>query len=323
MAAVRDKGLDREKRPLSGFLLVDKPTGITSRKVVDIVRSCAGFDGKIGHSGTLDPMATGLLVLCLGKATRLASYLIRDDKSYCAVMEMGRETDSGDAEGEVVFRGDDQLEVIDDGDIHRAFDRYRGVFSQVPPRFSARKVGGRRAYELARSGISVELKASRVEIKELEITRIEKPEIHFFLKCSSGTYVRSLALDVGRELGTGAHLTSLRRLEVGPFSVEDAGELGALKKACGSREIGRWLFPSHTVLRKLQKVVVNADGERLLKQGSPVAQECYSSPGIDVSGPSSGAEVQVWNSSSDFFAVGRMGTEEGEETMLYPVKVLG
>ncbi len=318
----REQRIGRPSRS-SGFLLVDKPEGLSSRKVVDVIQGEAGYRGKIGHSGTLDPMATGLLVLCLGKATRLASYLIRDDKSYLGTMELGKETDTGDIEGRVVFQGSDSLTSLDSESIREAFDPFRGVFFQVPPDFSARKVGGKRAYELARKGEPIELKASEVEIKELEILKIELPSVHFYVKCSSGTYIRSLALDVGRLLGTGAHLTSLRRLEVGPFNVGEAEKLEKLKEECRQGNLEKWLFPMNTVLGSLSKVIVNTDGERLLRQGSPLSQKEFSIVGVEDHPLHAGKEVQVWSDSSNFLAVGRVRLAERGKLVLYPSKVFG
>jgi tRNA pseudouridine55 synthase len=314
---------ESKKSPPSGFLLVDKPQGLTSRKVVDVIRNHAGYRGKIGHSGTLDPMASGLLVLCLGKATRLASYLIRDDKSYLAEMELGRETDTGDVEGRVIHQASVDPAELTVEKVEEAFGRYRGVFHQVPPVFSARKVSGKRAYELARIGQSVELKPSVVEIKVLDVLKVDIPQIQFYVKCSSGTYIRSLALDVGRVLGTGAHLTSLRRLEVGPFSVGEAEWLEKLKEECRSGDLEKWLFPPSSVLGNLSKVMVDGQGEMLVRQGSPVTEKCFAVAGKSPSMLSSGEEVQVWSASSDFLAVGRVGMEGEGEMVLYPSKVLG
>jgi len=310
------------KATASGFLLVDKPKGMRSRQVVDIVRGEARYRGKIGHSGTLDPLATGLLVLCLGRATRLASYLIRDDKSYLAELELGMETDTGDAEGKGVFNGQDRLAALDEGQILGAFDRQRGVFDQVPPAYSARKIGGKRAYELARKGQEVDMRASEVEIKELEILKVEVPIVQFYVKCSSGTYIRSLALDVGRRLRTGAHLISLRRLEVGPFRVGEAEKLERLIDECRQGNLERWLFPPNAVLGNLSKVVVDGRGERLIRQGAPVGEGSFLPLGEGSPPFTQGEEVQVWSVASDFLAVGRVGREGGGGIVLYPGKVL-
>jgi tRNA pseudouridine55 synthase len=305
-----------------GFLLVDKPRGLTSRKVVDKIRNMAEFRGKIGHSGTLDPMATGLLVLCLGKATRLASYLIRDDKSYLSEIELGEETDTGDMEGRVTFENREKVMELDEGTVSRALKGYRGVFNQVPPSFSARKVAGKRAYELARRGEKVELQASEVEIKEIEILEMGLPKVRFYIRCSSGTYIRSLALDVGRILGTGGHLVSLRRLTVGPFSLGEAEGLDKLEKECRYGNLAHWLFPPYTVLGGLSKVVVDDRAEELLRRGSPVDKVSFQLCGGNSSVPRSGREVQVW-SRTDFLAVGRIEIEGKGGLLLYPEKVLG
>jgi tRNA pseudouridine55 synthase len=319
----QDRETKRSLQPISGFLLVDKPTGMTSRKVVDVIRHHARYRGKIGHSGTLDPMATGLLVLCLGKATRLATYLIQDDKSYIATLELGVETDTGDADGETVFRDEGAHGAIGTESIHRAFERHRGIIRQAPPRFSARKIGGKRAYDLARRGQEVELPVSEVEVKELNILSIEMPRVHFFVKCSSGTYIRSLALDVGRALKSGAHLTSLRRLMVGPFNIGEAESLEKLVKECRRGNLESWLFPPNTVLGSLSRIVVDGHGEKLLRQGASVVDKNFTVCGRGDAPPGPGEEVQVWNDAADFLAVGRMRLEVNGNIVLHPAKVLG
>lgn len=218
----------------NGVLLVDKPQGISSHRVVAIARRRLGMR-KIGHAGTLDPMATGLLVLGAGPSTRLLTHLVGLDKTYTATIRLGVATDSDDADGDpVATPGADGVE---DAAIAAAVAAQRGRIAQVPSTVSAIKVDGRRAYDLARRGEAVELRAREVTVSRFDVAdRIERTvsvngvdvrvaDVDAVVDCSSGTYVRALARDVGAALGTGAHLTALRRTAVGPFSVDDAVDL--------------------------------------------------------------------------------------------------
>ena len=203
---------------MDGILNADKPRGLTSHDVVDRVRSVAGTR-RVGHAGTLDPMATGVLLVCVGRATRVAEYLMASPKTYRARVRLGVTTDTCDAEGEIV---EERPVAVDRGAVERALDRFRGPILQVPPMYSALKRGGRRLYELAREGVTVEREPRPVEIYRLELVEWESPELVLETTCSPGTYVRSLAHDLGRELGCGAHLIGLVRLASGDFRLEDA-----------------------------------------------------------------------------------------------------
>jgi tRNA pseudouridine55 synthase len=207
-------------------LPVDKPEGPTSHDVVRAVRKALG-DRRVGHTGTLDPFASGLLLVCVGRATRLAEYLSAQDKSYEAVALLGVSTDTLDREGAVVETRSG-WETLDHARIEAVLERFRGEIEQLPPRYSAKKVGGVAAYELARRGKQVELKRARVRIETLEVTRLDLPRLGLRVVCSSGTYVRALAHDIGEALGVGAHLVSLRRTAIGAFPIERALPLEAL-----------------------------------------------------------------------------------------------
>jgi tRNA pseudouridine55 synthase len=207
-------------------LLVDKPAGVTSFAVVRRVRSLAGVK-RVGHAGTLDPMATGLLIVLVGReATRLQDRFMGLPKSYAGSLRLGESTPSYDAETAVVERVDpagvtgDELESV----IHR----FEGVIEQLPPMYSAIKVGGERLYRKARRGEDIERQPRRVHVTRLALTARDGPDVAFEVDCSKGTYVRSLAHDIGRELGVGAHLTALRRTAIGPYRVEDAWTLEQL-----------------------------------------------------------------------------------------------
>lgn len=206
---------------MKGFLLVDKPPGWTSH---DVVAKSRGIlrERKIGHAGTLDPMATGLLVLAVGRVTRLLRFLQDLPKVYEATMMLGVATDTLDADGAVLSR---EEMPVSENEVAKAMERFVGTVHQVPPMVSALKVGGRRLYELAREGKEVEREARPVEIRRLEMTDFSPsnyPEVSFLVDCSKGTYVRTLADDIARSLGGHAHLTALRRTKVGSLSVADA-----------------------------------------------------------------------------------------------------
>lgn len=213
---------------VDGFLLVDKPTGWTSHDAVAAVRRLAGMK-KVGHAGTLDPMATGLLVIGLGRATRLLRFVTDSEKTYRAVALFGVATDTLDADGAILERSEMSFTEQEVADIAR---RFVGVGTQVPPMVSALKVGGRRLHDLARQGLEVERAPRRIEISSLEVEEVTPsvyPEVTFTVTCGSGTYVRVLADDMARALGGRAHLTALRRLAIGPHRVEDALEIPALE----------------------------------------------------------------------------------------------
>lgn len=204
-----------------GFLVVDKPEGVTSNQVVGMVRKAVGAK-KVGHAGTLDPMATGVLVMALGKVTRLIKYVQDQEKEYVATALFGVATDTLDADGAVLTR---EPMDFDEAEIESLVPRFTGTISQVPPMVSALKHEGRRLYELAREGELVEREARQVEVHELEILSVGTspyPEVEFRVVCGKGTYVRSLADDMAGVLGGSAHLTALRRTRIGPFRIKDS-----------------------------------------------------------------------------------------------------
>ena len=209
----------------SGILLVDKPQGLTSHDVVARTRKAAGTR-KVGHAGTLDPMATGLLVLGLNSSTRLLTYLVGLDKEYFATIRLGVSTDSDDADGSVVSTR--STHEVTDAAIETGVAKLRGPISQVPSTVSAIKVDGKRAYALAREGEEVVLKARPVTISAFEVLDVSRDQqtgtvdLNVRVECSSGTYIRALARDLGADLGVGGHLTALRRSRIGPFAIDDA-----------------------------------------------------------------------------------------------------
>ena len=210
----------------SGILIVDKEKDMTSHDVVHLVRKRFGIK-KVGHAGTLDPNATGVLVVLLGKATKLSGTFLNQDKEYEGVMVLGETTDSGDVDGRLT--GTREVNVSPD-DIERVAEKFQGEIYQKPPMYSAKRINGKRLYKLARKGVKVERKPHKVEVKSLKITGVDLPRVTFRVLCGKGTYVRQLAEDIGEELGCGAHLAELRRTGSGDFSVKQAVPVAELKK---------------------------------------------------------------------------------------------
>lgn len=251
--------------PADFVIPVDKPEGPTSHDIVAAARKALGVR-RIGHTGTLDPFASGLLLLCVGRATRLAEYFSEMDKTYEAVARLGIRTDTLDRDGEVVGESE-AWRGVTRARLEEVLAKLRGDIEQVPPAFSAKKVEGERAYLHARQGRPVELPPCRVTIRSLEITSVDLPLLGFRVTGSSGTYVRALARDIGDVLGSGAHLTSLRRTEIGDWNVAEAVAVEALT----DREV----VLSHAVgalaaLRHLQTVEVDAEAAGRLSSGQAI-----------------------------------------------------
>jgi tRNA pseudouridine55 synthase len=251
---------------ISGILLIDKPEGSSSFDVVRRVRRLVK-ERKIGHLGTLDPFATGLLPLCLGEATKLAPYLMPGAKTYRATLKLGEATDTQDLTGRVVSRSE-ALPAHEQ--IYQAAGKFVGGIRQVPPMHSALHYQGQRLYKLARRGEKVEVAPRTVTIYRLEVEQIDLPMVTISVKCSQGTYIRTLAADLGAALGCGAHLISLRRLEVGPFRVAEAMSLAALEKS-GSEEIFSRLISLAAGLPDLRQVEVTPEEAGRLRQGQALA----------------------------------------------------
>lgn len=207
------------KKSVDGVLLVDKKTGLTSHDVVERFRRRSKVK-KVGHTGTLDPLATGLLVLCVGKVTRLQAYLMGLEKTYEGTIQFGWATDSWDAAG--VPLGEEKEVNVENVDFTAVLDPFRGEILQMPPQFSAKKINGVRAYELARKGEVAALEPKRVTVYEYTILSVEGSRVRFRVRSSAGTYMRSLAHDLGVSVGIPAHLKDLRRTAIGPFLIENA-----------------------------------------------------------------------------------------------------
>ena len=239
---------------MDGVIVIDKPEGWTSHDVVNKMRRIAKTR-RIGHLGTLDPIATGVLPLVVGRATRLAQFYTRSEKIYEGTVRFGWATNTYDRAGEPLS---EPVEVaVDAVDLERHLDRFRGEFLQTPPPVSAKKVEGRRAYELARKDIAVELPPSPVNVYELTVLAIEGASVRLRVHCSGGTYVRSIAHDIGQAMGTGAHLTDLRRLASGEFTTAHARTIAQLESLAAEDSLEEALVPMGQLLPGMASVFVD------------------------------------------------------------------
>jgi tRNA pseudouridine55 synthase len=255
-------------RDRDGVLPVDKPEGPTSHDVVAVARRALG-ERRVGHTGTLDPFASGLLLLCVGRATRLAQFLTDLDKTYEATARLGVTTDTEDREGTELSTSERWNEITLQA-LEAALGDLRGSILQTPPQFSAKKVGGEVAHRLARRGENVTLEPRSVTVHELDVVGFDPPDVRFRVRCSRGTYVRSLARDLGEALGVGAHLTRLRRTHVGPFSVGSAVTLEGLQDP--DRFSRAWIDPLYAV-GHLPRLEVGAAEVTELQHGRSVSAD--------------------------------------------------
>ena len=251
--------------PFDGALVIDKPKGRTSHDVVDAVRHLAGMR-QVGHLGTLDPLATGVLVLLLGRATRLVQFYSGRRKRYSAGFRFGFATNTFDSDGEA--EGPDAAPTLDRSVLEKFAAERVGRFEQMPPSFSAKKIHGRPAYELARKKQVVELKPVEVEVFEYKLTEIDGPIARFVVECSSGTYIRALAHEMGQKLGCGAHLAEISRLAVGEFSLEQAIKLEELAEGAKAGKFADYLIKLEHLLPNFPRANVLPIVERRVRHGT-------------------------------------------------------
>ncbi|MBI1290442.1 tRNA pseudouridine(55) synthase TruB [bacterium] len=257
-----------------GILLVDKPAGITSHDVVNRIRRIFQTR-RVGHAGTLDPQATGILVVLLGEATRVSEYLMGVEKSYEGTIRFGVTSDTYDAEGVVETVPDAVLPASQEA-IQEAANSMVGTILQTPPAYSAKKIAGKKLYEYAREGEVPEVEAREVEIRAFDILNYENGTSEFGVDCSSGTYIRSMAHDLGQRLGCGAILTELRRTDVGAFQIEDAHTLEAIEAAAESRTLGSVLVPIQRALPWMPVVHLGPGAETWLRRGQAIPHNMVS-----------------------------------------------
>ena len=276
---------------MDGVLLVDKAAGITSAGVVRALKGCVD-PRKIGHLGTLDPFATGLLPLCIGEATKVAQFLAAEDKGYSGRIRLGIETDTIDCTGRILREG--PVPAIDPGALDRLAREFRGTRLQTPPMFSAVKRAGVPLYRLARRGIEVERAARPIEVHDLVLRPAGEAEIEFHVECSKGTYVRVLAAEIGHALGCGGHLTALRRVRFGAFVIQDAHPLAALERMPGA---ALPIVPVRAALAHLRELVVPSHAGPLLRRGQQGSLATLPAP------QAAGEAAKVLTSAGDLVAI--------------------
>jgi tRNA pseudouridine55 synthase len=262
------------RRAVDGVLLLDKGNGLTSNAALQRAKRLFNA-AKAGHTGTLDPMATGLLPLCFGEATKFSSDLLESDKTYEAIVALGVTTDTADAEGRVLQRS--PVTVIR-GDVESALTRFRGAIEQVPPMHSALKHQGRPLYSYAREGTSIERAARAVVIHRLDLVQFVDDRLAIEVECSKGTYIRTLAEEIGAALGCGAHLAGLRRTRVGALGIVDAVDLETLERLDPAARDAR-LRPLDSLVAALPDVSLDADSARRFGQGQSIAGPGFGAPG--------------------------------------------
>lgn len=256
------------KTTISGVLLIDKPQGMTSQQVVSkvkyLVKSPQHDSKKAGHTGTLDPMATGLLPICLGEATKFSHYQLEAVKSYQAVVKLGEQTDTGDAEGQVIAT--QPIATLSTDDLASVTQQFLGEISQIPPMYSALKKDGKKLYELAREGIEIEREPRKLIISELKITQLTANELQLTLTCSKGTYVRVLGEEIAKALGTVGHLTALRRTQTGDFSIKDAISLADFEGFSFEERLAK-LSPVDECVKFLPPLTLDENQAMRIRQG--------------------------------------------------------
>jgi tRNA pseudouridine55 synthase len=252
---------------IDGILIINKPEGKTSFSVVARLKRLSG-EKRVGHAGTLDPIATGVLPICFGQATRITQFITNSSKTYLAQIELGVTTDTFDRQGKTVERKDPGGITVTH--IKQALTAFTGTINQVPPAFSAVKQGGRRCYEMARAGVPIKLKSRRVEITKLELINYQQPLVEINIDCSKGTYIRSLANDLGQHLGCGAHLRNLTRLRCGPFSIRDALSLDQVEDAFGKDAWKNLIHPVDSPLWNWRAIIVGRKNELDIRNGRPL-----------------------------------------------------
>ncbi|MET0064908.1 MAG: tRNA pseudouridine(55) synthase TruB [Candidatus Thiodiazotropha sp.] len=283
-------------RNINGVLLLDKPEGMTSNKALQEIKFLYKA-AKAGHTGSLDPLATGLLPICLGEATKMSAFLLDADKRYRVKVKLGETTTTADAEGEVIERADPS--GVTEQDLRSVLAGFQGEQQQLPPMYSAVKYQGERLYKLARQGIEVEREPRTIHIYALDLLGFELPEFEMDVHCSKGTYVRTLAEDIGKQLGCGAYVSALRRTGVGPYSDDAMLTLEQVQAAFGEKrfeEMDNWLLPLESALSNWPEVTLTADAAFYMKQGQAI---------LVPNAPTSGW-VRLYANKSEFLGVGQI-----------------
>ena len=301
------KQVKKIRRPIDGIILLDKPLGMTSNHALQHVKRLYNAE-KAGHTGSLDPLATGLLPICLGEATKYSQHLLDADKVYRTKMRLGQKTTTADAEGEVTLER--AIPNLTSADIERVLAQFRGTLQQIPSMFSALKKDGKPLYELARQGIEVEREARTIHIYRLELLSVEPLFWELEVACSKGTYIRNLVEDIGEALGCGAHVVELRRLASGPFQLQDDLNLDHLREVAehGFEALDALLLAPWAAMADKPKITLTENTTYYLMQGQPVRANGLPSTG----------EVLIFDPEQRFLGLGVMD----EDGLLAPKRLL-
>lgn len=294
---------------MNGILNIYKEAGFTSHDVVAKLRGILK-QKKIGHTGTLDPDAEGVLPVCVGNATKLCAVLTEKEKTYEAVLLLGQETDTQDLSGKVLRKAEVN---VSGEEVQKAVLSFQGSYDQIPPMYSALKVNGKKLYELAREGKEVERKARRVTIREISIFRIELPEVSFRVTCGSGTYIRALCYDIGQKLGCGGCMKSLLRTQVDRFDMKDSLRLSQIEEKMAEGRIKECLIPVDSMFEQYPRIQMKEIGDRLVYNGNPFQSDAANEAATS---EKEGTVIRVYDSKGNF-----VGIYQYERKMFRPVKM--
>jgi len=276
---------------VDGLLLTDKPIGVSSSQLVSKIKFLFSAK-KAGHTGTLDPMATGLLPICLGEATKFSSYLLNADKTYEALIKLGYKSSTGDTEGEIIKQNIDTLPSLDA--IKKLLHKFIGTIEQLPPMYSALKYQGKPLYSYAREGIDIPRLRRKVTIHTIELINYQGNKLRIKIKCSKGTYVRTLAEDIGDQLNVGGYLIGLKRTNIGNLSIENTISIQQIEKTQNEERI-KFLLPPEELLSEYENIVLSHNEENAIKDGKIIVQR-ENIPGL----------YKLYGSNSDFIGLGEI-----------------
>ncbi len=285
----------RLKFDVDGLLLIDKPLRLTSNQLVSKIKILFSAK-KVGHTGTLDPMATGLLPICLGEATKFSSYLLNADKTYEALIRLGYKSSTGDMEGEIIKQNIDRMPSI--VEIKKVLQQFIGTIEQLPPMYSALKYQGKPLYLYAREGIDIPRSKRKINIYTIELLDYEGDQLRLRIECSKGTYIRTLAEDIGAQLNVGAYLIGLRRTNIGNFSIKSALNIEKIEKTKGEERSQLLLLPEE-LLNKYEKIILSFNEENAIKDGKIIEQK-RKIPGL----------YRLYGVNNDFIGLGEIDETE-------------
>ena len=285
----------RLKFNVDGLLLTNKPLGISSNKLVSKIKFLFSAK-KVGHTGTLDPMATGLLAICLGEATKFSSYLLNADKTYEALIKLGYKSTTGDTEGELTKQITDSMPSL--AEIKKILHKFIGPINQLPPMYSALKYKGKPLYTYARDGINIPRPKRKVIIHVIELLEYQGDKLRLKIKCSKGTYIRTLAEDIGDQLNVGAYLLELRRINIGKLSIENSINIEKIEKIEYEERL-QLLLPPEELLREYEEIVLNSNEENAIKNGK-IIEKKTEIPGL----------YRLYGCNNDFIGLGEIDKTE-------------